>query len=520
MSGKSLFKTAGLIAVLTILSKIIGFWRDIVIAGAYGATMVSDAYYYAYQIPSLSLILLGGLGGPFHTATVAIFSKMIPNIDEKPPEEAKTLVNSFITLTGLVFLVLSVLIFVYADPIMGLIISDNDSSLVHLAANQLKLMSPMLFIGGVIGIFYGISNVYKEFLYTSLSPVMASLSIIIGIMIWHDDKFGYMLAIATLVGAVGQFFFQVPKFLSSGFFYKPQFDFKNKNMKKLGEILFPAMLGTTIGQTNTYIDMFFSSQLETGAWSAIGYANRLFQFPVGVIITAFLVPLFPMFSSFVGQKDWTALNYYFKKGLGMLFYIAFPIAAILMIFSKDAVYVLFERGAFDAKATLMVAESLFFLSISIIPYVARDTLTRMFYAFDDSRTPFIIAMLSILSKTILNFLLVKPLGIGGITLSTTFVTLINAILLAFLLRKKIDLKYREFISPLTKITAVTVIMALIVVVAGLFWDKYFVYSKLFVSIKLCILSVVAMVLFFVLSTIFKIPYYNDILVKLKLKKQT
>ena len=109
----SVLKAAWLIAVVTIVSKLIGFVRDVIIANYYGASLVSDAYYYAYQIPSLSLILLGGVGGPFHSATVAIFSKLIPNLKDKPSDMVNKLYSTFTTATILFFLMLSILLFIF-----------------------------------------------------------------------------------------------------------------------------------------------------------------------------------------------------------------------------------------------------------------------------------------------------------------------------------------------------------------------------------------------------------------------
>ena len=154
-------------------------------------------------------------------------------------------------------------------------------------------------------------------------------------------------------------------------------------LKKIGEILFPAILGTTIGQINIYIDMFFTSSLQEGAWTAIAYANRVFQFPAGILITAMLVPLFPMFSKFVGDKDFTSLKKYFHDGLNSLFFLAFFLTTFILIFNQDIVTVLFQRGNFDVNATLMVSEALFFITLSLIPYMARDTVTRIFYSFDE-----------------------------------------------------------------------------------------------------------------------------------------
>ncbi|MDD3150470.1 MAG: lipid II flippase MurJ, partial [Candidatus Gastranaerophilales bacterium] len=179
-----LFKTAGLIALITILSKFFGFARDIFIANQYGATLVSDAYFYAYQIPALALILLGGLNGPFHTATVAVFSKLLPENTTNPEEKIQKILNHFITTAGCFFFLLSILIFFFSENIIKLIASGATEELISLAAIQLKIMSPIILIGGIIGIFYGIANVCKEFVITSFSPTITSLFIIAGLFLF------------------------------------------------------------------------------------------------------------------------------------------------------------------------------------------------------------------------------------------------------------------------------------------------------------------------------------------------
>ena len=500
--SKSIFRIAGLIAVLTIISKFAGFLRDVFVAQAYGATSVSDAYFYAYQIPTLALILLGGLGGPFYTATVAVFSKIVTDVTQKPDETVKETFYQFVTITALVFGVLSVLVYIFSDTIIGLIISQGTPELIKIASMQLKIMSPMILIGGVIGIYYGVANVYREFFYTSLSPLMASITIIFALIFLPNDKYGLILAYSTLVGAVFQLILQLPACFRVGLFYRPSFSFSSNEMKQLGEILFPAMLGTTVGQINVYIDMFFTSGLEEGAWSAVSYGNKIFQFPVGVITTAFLVPLFPMFSSFVGQKDFSSLKEYFHKGLNSLWFLSFPVFALMAIFSYDAIKFLFERGAFDSDDTFLVSQALFFLSVSIIPYVARDAVTRVFYAFGDSKTPFMIAVLSIAVKSVMNFIFVRIFGVGGITLSTTIVTFFNMIMLGILIMPKINLEYAKFVKPLLKVSVSTFVMS----VAGFMMRGAFLLgeeSNLLIGIKLCVISIVCLGIFFVVSVLLK-----------------
>ena len=147
---QGVLKAAWLIALVTIASKLIGFVRDMVVANFYGATLVSDAYFYALQIPSLAIIILGGVGGPFHSAAVAVFSKLV-GADDKPEEDVNKLYNTFLTLTFLFFTFLAIAGFFFADKIMGLIISAGSPELINLATVHFKIMSPIILIGGIIG---------------------------------------------------------------------------------------------------------------------------------------------------------------------------------------------------------------------------------------------------------------------------------------------------------------------------------------------------------------------------------
>ena len=258
----SVLKAAWLIAVVTIVSKLIGFVRDIIIANYYGASLVSDAYYYAYQIPSLSLILLGGVGGPFHRATVAIFSKLIPNLKDKPTDEVNRLYSTFMNATIIFFLILSILIFVFPKQIMGLIISGGSAEMVTLAAKHLQIMTPLLIIGGIVGIYYGILIIYKQFMLPNLSPIIMSLAIIGVVIAVPNDQKGYALAWATTAGAILQLIIQYPNIRKLGYRLKPVFEFTNNpHFKEIGELLFPAILSSTVGQIHIYVDMFFTSSI-------------------------------------------------------------------------------------------------------------------------------------------------------------------------------------------------------------------------------------------------------------------
>ncbi|MBO7672539.1 murein biosynthesis integral membrane protein MurJ [bacterium] len=516
--SQGVLKAASLIAIVTIFSKFIGFIRDIVIANNYGTSLVSDAYFYAYQIPALAIILLGGVGGPFHSATVSVFAKLIPNLNEKPSDRINKLYSVFISASLVLFTVLGVLLFIFADKIMALIISEGNPELIGLAAKHLQIMTPVFIIGGIIGIYYGILITYKRFMIPNISPILMSLAIIIMITLVKNDSSGYVLAAATTVGAVAQFMLQFPQIRKLGFRFKPNFDIKNNaDFKNIMELLFPAALSSTVGQLHVYVDMFFASFLAAGAWTAIGYANRLFQFPVGILVTAFLVPLFPIFSKLVAEKDFDGIRNYFNKGVGVLFFCSIPIMIGIVTVGEDCIRLIFEHGTFDGNSTRMVMEALLFLSLVIIPYVFRDSITRVYYAFNDSKTPFVIAFSSIVLKYAVNFLFINVLGmqISGITLSHAVVTLFNAVLLGILIRKKIDLQYAKLWKNSLKmiLSGMVSLAVCITIVAG--FNMFGIEGRLFIAIKILAVSFACLTSYIGMNLILGMEYCEILWNRLK-----
>ena len=508
-------KAAWLIALVTIASKFMGFVRDMVVANFYGATLVSDAYFYALQIPSLAIIILGGVGGPFHSAAVAVFSKLIPDFSSKPDETVNKLYNTFLTVSFLFFAVCAILGFFFADKVMGVIISAGAPELVTLASEHFRIMSPIILIGGIIGIYYGLLICHKQYILPNLSPMILSLVVIITISLVHNDKTGMVLACATTLGAICQLAVQFPKIRQIGYRIRPNLDINNPQFKNICELLFPAILSSTIGQISIYIDMFFASTLKEGAWTSVVFANRIFQFPVGILVTAFLVPLFPIFSRLAGEGDLEAIKKYFNKGVGVLFFVGIPMFILILLLAKDGISLIFERGAFDAGAVVMVSEALCYLSISILPYVFRDSITRVYYAFNDSKTPFIIAMSSIALKAVLNWLLILKLdmGIAGITLSTSFVTLFNAVFLGIFIYKKVRLDYKSLFFNLLKMFTAGVITFTICWFICLACDRLVFPKYIFEIFKIVLVMISALGIYTVLNIVFKMDYAKELLAR-------
>ena len=405
---------------------------------------------------------------------------------------------------------------------MGIIASGGDSQLISLAAEHLKIMSPVLIIGGIVGIYYGILVTYRYFMLPNLSPIIMSLVIIAMVMGANGrDNTGVVLAWATTIGAVFQWVMQYPKIRQLGFRLKPNLDvFNNVEYKNICELLFPAVLSSTVGQIHIYVDMFFASSLREGAWTAIGYANRVFQFPVGILVTAFLVPLFPIFARLVADNDYEGIRNYFNKGVGVLFFGAIPIIIGILVVGLDGVRIVFERGAFDAKATFMVTEALWFLSVSILPYVFRDSITRVYYSFNDSVTPFVVAFSSIVLKVLLNILFINimHMSIGGITLSTSLVTLFNAVVLGVLITKKMRMDYKTLFVNLLKMCLAGFVTLIICGLLSLGYDRVVELPRyVFELTKICIIGVVCLAIYIELNLLMKMDYAQELFNRLAAK---
>ncbi len=463
----SLGKTFGVVAILTVLSKVIGLVRDIVVASAYGTGIVADAYNFAYLFTGNILILFGGLGGPFHSSTVAILTP------RKDDESAGKLVLRllFITLGGL--LIVSLIAFFAAPFIADLLASqykivyDNlpeqlkpwtETALRELlkkqVVEQFTVMLPLIVISGLVGISYGVLNVYNKIFWPSLSPAIASVAIIAAIWGFADPatayKTGMVLAVGTLLGAVGQLVAQVPDMLKSKLKWKLSFK-QEEGESEYAAMIWPAIFSTSVGQLIVYVDAFFTTPLGQGAWTAILMSNRLVQLPLGVLLTAMLVPILPRFTEHVNANRMEELKAELRRSLRILWFLALPLTALFLVIPEPIIRLLFQHGAFTNESTRMVTIALLYLAPSIFFYVARDLITRVFYAFKDSKTPFHVALIAIVVKAVLDWFFVYQLklGVEAISLASTLITIINLSLLSWFLKKRIGLLgFSKLIQPL------------------------------------------------------------------------
>lgn len=423
---------ASAIALLTLLSKGFGFGRELVIAAVFGADIPKDAYTAAYIIPAFSLIMLGGLTGPFHTITQKIIATLRGRgQDAEVPAVMATILVSVSAVMG----ALALGTFFGAPWLVKAVASQIPPATFNLAVLQLQVMAPLVLIGGLVGIFCGISNDRGDYTLPSLSPLVASLAVI-GVILLQPSPMA--LAWGTLLGGVGQFLLQAPaafKLLRESTPWPLRFD--HPEVIGMWGLLLPASVSSTIGTLNVIIGTNFASGLPQGSMAVFDYANKLIQLPLGILMTALLIPLFPVMTQAVVKGDHDELFMWMNKGLGTIALATLPLMALFVAVGEPTVAVLYERGAFRPEDTHMTYMVLALGSLGIFTYAARDLFIRVFYALHDSRTPLYVSLFSMALTAGLMALLIGPFGLLGLAGATALVTIANCLLVAYLLRRKL-----------------------------------------------------------------------------------
>lgn len=486
-------KTFSLVALVGLASKFAGLVRDQVVLTTFGATHgpIADAYNFAAAFTRDVLVLYGGLGGPFHSCAVTILASE----KDRDQKETTALMLQLLLWTAIVMGSIAALVYLFAEPLVAFFTPDleqiqanrqmiqhwlgqdiartfmPDSRLAldetarlvlrHETIQQLRIMTPMIMLAGLVGTGCGISNVFKELFWPSFSPAIASLAIIIAVL-GFPQYGGAALATGTLVGGIGQLMVQIPGMMRA----HPDRSMLSFSLltsirpgtREYLAMLGPAFMGTAIGQLTSYVDMAFASNLAQGSWTVIANANRLIQLPVGVLLTAMLVPILPRFTEQVIESRVDDLKKELRKAVKILWFLCLPIAALLFVLGKPIVQLLFEHRNFSAKDTDLFVTVLYCFTPYMFFYVARDLLVRVFFAHKDFKTPYKIGLMAIFTKLLLNWLLIMQLRleVAGLAMATTIMTVVNMSWLIFLLRRKIgNLGLTRLVKPTSIMLAAT-----------------------------------------------------------------
>lgn len=432
------------IIVMNLASKILGFVRETVIAREYGATYLTDAYNAAYTIPYFLQMVLGMA---LVTAIVPVVTRYLLQGEEK---EAWRIASITLNWTVLLLAGLAAMGMLGSAAVVDLITPGFSRDTAGLTAYLAVIMFPSVVFMGAGMLLTGILNARRFFAIPAFAPGFSNIVIVL-FVVFLGQKGIPILAWGTLVSMAGFLLIQVPALRRAGFKYTFAWDIRHAEVRAIFANLLPIFLGTAVNQIYLAINRYFASGLTEGSISALNYAGKLMNLPLGIFVLAVSSAMFPTLSEQAVREDKKALALTLNRGLKMVLLVILPAAAGLMALDVPIVRLLFERGAFDAAATRMTANALFYFSVGMFAMAVNMVLTRAYYAVGDVRTPLYAGFFSIVVNILASLLLMRPLGHSGLALANSIAAVFVAVSMYMLLKRHLKVLHaRELLVSACK----------------------------------------------------------------------
>jgi len=447
----SITAAAFLVAASSLLSRILGIFRDRILAGEFGASDTLDIYYAAFRIPDLifNLLVLGALSAGF----IPIFTNLLKSEKAgEANEQAWHFSNLVISALGFCLIIISALAMIFTKQMMVVIAPGFGPAKQALTIELTRIMFLSPFFLGISSILGGMLQSFRRFFVYSLAPIMYNLGIIIGAL-YFVPKWGIAgLAWGVVLGAGIHMLIQLPAAIQLGFRWRLIFDFKDVYLRRLSRLMVPRTMSLAIAQIDLSVATSIATTLLAGSLAIFNFANNLQSFAVGVFGISFAVAVFPTLAANVhNQKKFIE---HFSGTLRQILFFIVPMTVLLLVLRAQIVRVVLGTGQFNWEDTILTIRTLGFFTISLFAQASIPLLTRMFYARENSRTPFYIGMVSVVVDIMLALWLSKTMGVAGLALAFSVANIVNFILLWLVLRFDLgDLDEEKIIVSVAKFSA-------------------------------------------------------------------
>jgi putative peptidoglycan lipid II flippase len=459
MPSRTILKWTGIVTALLVISRLLGFFREAAIGYRFGAGLETDAYMAAVVIPQ---ILFLSFNDSIKTAFIPVYGEY--HRDEKGKELAAT---SYVIL-GLVLTLFTAILMVLAPLVTRLVAPGFAPDKYAITVPMVRIMLPGLLFMGLSGLSSGVLHTKRNFVIPAI-PAYSSNLIIIATAVFFGARYGIEgLAWGTTLGFASQFLVQLPAVAKHGVF-RGKINWRHPGLKKMGKVLPPILLGGAAIEFKTLVDRVFGSYLGDGPISALSFANRIYLLPNGILILALLTVIYPTLVELNVEGKFAEFKKTFRGGMGLIVVLMLPMMVGLVLLRVPVVRLLFERGAFTPEDTAMTAYALAFYGVSLLPLGIMLLAKRTFFAMKDTLTPMLFMIFTEALNILFNFLLIKPLGHGGIALGTSLAVYVGAIGLTFLLWRRIGtFGGRKLFSTFIKAGFATAVMGFVVVYGSRF----------------------------------------------------
>jgi len=518
--NKKLTGAAVIVMSSIVLSRLTGFIREMLVPSLIGVNMVSDAYTLAFKITGLMYDLV--VGGAISAALIPVLSGYIAKKDEENGWKA---VGTFINVAIVAMICVCILGIVFAPQLVTIMAQNSDNVNIPLATEITRILFPSIIFLMMAGLSNGVLNSYQRFAAAAFGPTLYNMGSALSIFLFAKSKWGVKgIAFGVMVSSFVYFIFQFSFAYKNFKLYRPKFYLKHEGFNKLIKLAIPSLMSSAVVQINAIITSSFALQFFPGSLTALNAADRTWQMPYGVFAQGMGIAMLPTLSSYLAVGKVEEYKDTLIKGIKSVLLLTVPAGVGFIVLREPVIRTMFKFTSQVSEDTVKLTGSiLMFFSIALLSQSIVTILNRAFYAGNDTKTPLMIGIVSIILNFILSTVFMKytGLGVSGMALSYSTVSAVNAVLLLSMLNRRMKgIHLKKLVKFLVKVVPASVMMGIVLYFLNLAvpGDSS---SKLIQIVNLMFEIGVGVLVYFALVLILKVEeaenYKNVFLAKIKRK---
>ncbi|QEK13135.1 murein biosynthesis integral membrane protein MurJ [Crassaminicella thermophila] len=509
-------KTVTIVMVIMILSRLLGFIREVIMTNTFGRGIETDAFFAAFTIPDLMYTLL--VGGALSAAFIPVFTSYLATEGEK---EAWKVGSSFINLVVFALVIISILGILFAKYLVPFVAYGFKGEQLALTIKLTRFMFPAVTFTALAGLTSGILQAYKQFYVSYIGPILYNIGIIFG-TIFLSQYFGIIgTAIGVIIGAITNFLFQFFFAKNKMQYYYLGFDFKHPGIRKIFKLILPTLIGLSVNQVSLIVNQNIASLLDTGSITALRLANRIIQLPLGIFAVSIASVIFPTITSQIARGEFEKFKYTFSLGMRNILFIIIPSAVGLFVLRMPLIRLLFVNGAFTEHDAFITAQVLLYYTPGLVTQAGIQILIRGFYANHDTKTPLKVSIISVISNILFNIVFVKytSFGVKGLAFVYSTTSFMNMVILYYIFSKRMDgIKDKEIFISIGKTLLACIGMGLVVASVNMYLTKFInPFDKYLQIFQIGISSITGVGIFVLIAYLLKMEELRRV-VKILLRK--
>lgn len=489
--SNTVVKSISGIMICTIVCKLLGFIRELVLSYFFGTSGISDAYLVSQAIPST---IFEFVGAGISTCFIPIYFKIL-NIKNK--KEADKFTNKLTTLILTFSTLIIAIVLGFAPLIVKIFASGFFGETLSLAVSFTRICILSLYFSTFVFIYGAYLQANNRFIQNSFSAVILSIVILCSIILGAKINI-WLMSIGSCLAVGTRLFFIIPAAHEVGLKTRLNFHWKDEYVKEFFVLMIPVIFGASINEINTLIDRTVASQIAVGGISSLVYANSLLQLAAGGIVQPFSTVVYPQITDAIHQGKVDEAKELLLRMINILMLLLVPITFGIYGYSQPVVSLLFARGAFDEMAIKMTSEAFTFYGIGLCFIGIREMLSRFYYACEDTKTPVINSSIGLIINIILNIYISRYIGLKGLALATSISAIVTTVLLWMRIKKfsKVNGFHMDVIELLKMI-----ICAVLMIVTSLILFNYLFKAS---RIGLIVSIIFAVFIYFFTANVLKV----------------